>query len=480
MEPGFSSAQASVDSQKLRKFFDNDLQQFCRTYNVRLKTPRCDPPMSRLDIKRRARRRVDRLLDLIATKPAVVPHPVRLLQFPSRYFSMEEISFSSFIFRGQGHYLKDQPCQDATMFCRTEEAMIFATADGVSQAHFAHLGSRMLLEKCTEFLPALLARRPSGVPLIDPDFLAEIHVEMYFACFDISRHFNLHVLDAWRLLLPTTIKVMIVTPEETIIVGLDDGLMVWQEEAFWLESIIPDRPITNANIPPLLARSPATDLQLQQSYHFHESEQGLAEEAQALYLYAYDSTAEVMPHGVLLCSDGVIYSHEMMPASRWDRMEQQFAFPLFHLFETLTPLDVVPLALLYNAIAEPLRPAEYENVYQLALLRDALSTPDGTVRFAALEEQLKQCLQRVLPANLIKKHSSIDSSAVDFLFIALQLENSALKADTVKEVMDSCRGIIKGILENEIGTTLPEKLLPLWDDIGEIYIFDRERITHSS
>ena len=365
-----------------------------------------------------------------------------------------------------------------------DEAYIFAVADGVSQAPFAHLGARMLLERVMKVLPEIVLRYCSQQRLLDINFLADTYTELYFQTYTIAKEFKLHVLDAWYLLLPSTLKVMVITPSDSIVFGLDDGLIVWKEQSHWVENLLPPRDFTESNIPPLLARGLASDLQQFYGREIHPSERALGIEAQSLFVYAYDNTTTLMKHGILLCSDGVVYSHEMMPNARWDKLEPEFAFPLFHLSERLPQKDIIVLALLYNVIAPPLRPAEQDNMYQIAMIRDALCHPRETLDLFDFEHDIKDSLESVLPDFLIpegRTYVSLELHEIldGILTTAHQEGMGALRKELIAAMVPRCSNFIRDFLNAELQTVLPDKLLPLWDDVSEIYVFDPDAVTTS-
>jgi len=357
------------------------------------------------------------------------------------------------------------------MVAGNAEVYIAANADGVSQAPFSHYGARRLLQLLAEGLPEVIARCARKGSLLSPRLLSTVYQEVYEGCERVCRESHLHPFEAWRLLLPFTFKLLIVTPKESLVIALDDGYLFWNNHGCPVEERAPRRFELDENIPPLLARPFVYDsISLRASKKLGESEARLAEEAYAFQIVAYGPSSSILEQGTRICSDGVAYSDFFVTEKLKRTFSSNTALPLFNLLQTYKPTRVASLCLLYNFIAAETTVRAQMADPRIALLRDALPLEHEAIQFPALEDAFRTFLSgrddSVLPSHRLRK----ELKSRDILDALLQLE-----AASPEEVGGICSALIEvlrptvlKILERELGINLDPPLLPLWDDVSEV------------
>lgn len=239
---------------------------------------------------------------------------------------------------GLWHYEKGTPSQDACVVEADRSAGVVCgvVADGVSQAPLAQYGARILGGALARVALDLLADttgrfRVNG-SFMNVGFLGELHHRTTRAYLDLCAATNFHPEVAQEHFLPTTLQLLIVTPEESAIVALADGVYRWGDRSGTIAAAV-ERPPSPGNYPPLLERHIFDEARRQRARDprrlepLSRAEQMYVDEARAFKIVAYGSTGEVVPKGVEMGSDGAFYT-DVIPA------QSETLFPLVKLVET--------------------------------------------------------------------------------------------------------------------------------------------------
>ena len=236
---------------------------------------------------------------------------------------------------GLAHYREGLPCQDAWAVDRDPEgkAICAVVADGVSSVKLSHFGSELLVGALAR-IAGELVRDTSGAwrengSIMSAAFLRELHTRTLGVYLDLCERTALHPIEATERFLCTTLHLVVMTPAETAILALADGVTGWVDSYTRIEDDTA-RIKPGGNVPPLLD-SVLIDAALRQDPGWARSlalmtevEQNLVREAASFHVVKYGPTAEVLPTSVELATDGAFYT-DMLPR------DQASGFPLVRL-----------------------------------------------------------------------------------------------------------------------------------------------------
>jgi len=227
---------------------------------------------------------------------------------------------------GMAHYREGLPCQDAWAIDRDPEgeAICAVVADGVSSVKLSHFGSELLAGAAAR-IAGELVRDTSGAwrengSIMNAAFLRELHTRTLGVYLDLCERTALHPVEASERFLCTTLHLVVMTPAETAILALADGVTGWGDSYTKIEDDTA-RVKPGANVPPLIDPL-LVDTALQQDpvwagalAAMTEVEHNLIREAASFHVVKYGPTAEVLPKSVELATDGALYT-DMQPRGR--------------------------------------------------------------------------------------------------------------------------------------------------------------------
>jgi hypothetical protein len=291
------------------------------------------------------------------------------------------------------------PCQDQVACRRSSRGgvLVCALADGATSAPLSHFGAMFLSQAACEIAAELAEEKPDE--LLSARFLGELYHRLYLRGHDLSRAARLSHSDAYELFLAAALTVLVITPENSLILAIADGYLRLQGEVRDLHDLVcRDTVLRNQAVPPLLWHRLALDHELgatrremaaresdvlalgreldaltKKRFISRDSRQAGAEaiagESAALHIGMdrldaiydecgrfkvawYGPTRDLLSgDGVALFSDGLYYAQ---PAETRGKNELK-QFPAMRLISTVAPADLESLLSLWNLVAEPLR-----------------------------------------------------------------------------------------------------------------------------
>lgn len=242
--------------------------------------------------------------------------------------NLKHVAASCLVAKGQDHYLLGQPCQDAAVLHLSPELIIAAVSDGVGSVPFSEIGSEFATAALV-FEASRLIKSHDGT-LLSATLLGDLHSILYQRFHVFAQKAGLSAIAAYNLCLSFTLNFAIITPQETLMAGLGDGRLRLGAQSFRALDRCP-RPdaLKASRVPPLLAAAYANEKtlaretqtlaemrQAREQGQFSPSRAELlldhriaqAQEAWGFYLYAHETTASALEHGIEICSDGIDYA----------------------------------------------------------------------------------------------------------------------------------------------------------------------------
>jgi hypothetical protein len=227
-----------------------------------------------------------------------------------------DLEWCALALTGLSHYRRNRPYQDACVVDvePASGSLCGVVADGVSQVPLSQHAATILGGALARIARDLIAD-PSGRfrvegSIMNPVFLGELHVRTAKAYLDLCELTGFHPEDAEEHFLATTLQLLVVTPRESAIFALSDGIYGWLEQ-YAQVSKTTERFAVQVNIPPLFERTLIEEGKRQRYGSMcdilsrcDEVEAALIKEAEAFKVVAYGSTAEVLPRIAEMASDG--------------------------------------------------------------------------------------------------------------------------------------------------------------------------------
>jgi len=234
-----------------------------------------------------------------------------------------DLEWYSLALTGLSHYRRDIPCQDACVveIDPVSGSLCGVVADGVSQAPLSHHASKILGGAVARIARDLIidtsGRFRAAGSIMNPAFLGELHHRTTKAYLDLCEQTGFHPEEAQDHFLATTLQLLIVTPTESAVFALSDGVYGWVDR-YENVSTKTERRDPGYNTPPLFERTLIEEGKRQQ-YGMVRSiirptaaELALIAEAEAFKVVAYGPSSEVVKDVIEMASDGAGYT-DMKP-----------------------------------------------------------------------------------------------------------------------------------------------------------------------
>ena len=225
--------------------------------------------------------------------------------------------------RGAYHYETGAPCQDgyAHRIDRASGTFCGVIADGVSAVKLAHHTAAIMSAAVAAIAEELVTDRSGAFrengSFMNARFLRELHLRTARAYLDLCDETGYHPADAAERFLASTLQVVIITPRESAMFGLSDGVFRWggtPEEVVTATG----RCDPGCNTPPLIERLILDECELQRLgardlfRGLDGIDRALIREAESFHVIRYGPTSVVFPEVIEMATDGAHYT-DMLP-----------------------------------------------------------------------------------------------------------------------------------------------------------------------
>jgi Protein phosphatase 2C len=272
----------------------------------------------------------DRAMEEARARDLVPPEPI----LPETEFE-GDVETMVVKVRGYSHYLSGLPYQDshAVRYDPETRTHCIVIADGVSDVPLSHHAADIISDAVAQIATDLVADssgayRENG-SLMNAKFLRELHSRTAGVYLDLCEETRYHPEEAAERFMATTIQVAVVTPSESLIVALSDGIVSFVQ-SYQAVSAVTERVNPGGNTPPLLERVIIAEAARQQEQRSPESgseyREGprLVREAESFHVVAYGESTRAVPNVIEMATDGGQFS-DMLP------LDQKTTFPLVRL-----------------------------------------------------------------------------------------------------------------------------------------------------
>jgi hypothetical protein len=373
---------------------------------------------------------------------------------------------------GQHHLQKGTPCQDYVVVARDKNSIVAAVCDGVGSVPLAHYGAELHAKEGVRLARDLVATGPQS--LIDTKFLAELYVRIYTRLKQITQELNIHPADAANTFLTSTLELLIMTPDETVVLSLGDGYLRWRGELRSIEGrtarfsspgiVLPPPLLTTA----LLADSgDSSDLERPMG-------EALRREAEAFAIVAHGTTGDVLHHPIELTTDGLRFADELA------RQHPGFqGFPISELLYQMNSGRIYDAGLLYNLVTRlPSRPPS--DVDDFATAQSIMSDTQIAPEFSTLIRRVAKATVLADSEQLRARDRQLDSAmqaatARQLLDVlrhpapAITAEIERLRGGIHEELLAS----VRAVLADQFNLVVTPDHVPVWDDLTTLLIAHR-------
>lgn len=283
-----------------------------------------------------------------------------------------------------------EPNQDAIACCSSKDLFIGVIADGVSKTQFSAVGAALLSAGAARIADELL--RTEKLDPLSKEFLGRFHAGLYEEFFEISRKLSLSPAVATYYMLCSTLLIQIITPRDTLILGIGDGSfiannrLVYGTDTCGIDKRLIEDPKTQSSYPPLLTHLVVRDLSREratpQAMPAADSlrNRTLLRAAKSLHIYHYSPTASALGTPLTMTSDGFEHCADAPSVSS----RKASLFPLLRLLDKeAADNEISALCHLYHLATEPLR--GQQSPHKVAILAQIFTDSDS----CPLPEHLK-------------------------------------------------------------------------------------------
>lgn len=387
-------------------------------------------------------------------------------KLPSTKLSLSRIQDTKLVIKGQGHFCSASECQDAVVSAKDQKSYVAVVADGAGAFELSHFGSQLLANEALQITQRLINEQEGFGGLLHENFLGELYKRLYLRFHHLIKYIGVHPGTAYKTFLASTVQILIITPEESMVLSLGDGYLQWQDR---LESIEEKTErssrLVDFNHPPLFICSLAFDAGAAPIRSCDEQIRvALHEEAKSFDIIAYGPSAEVLKNPLLLSTDGIRFSAALAPAN-----EVEVSFPLAELLAHYSADTVKNIAHIYNlATPSPRGESKLELVKELINSELIAQTDFNCELQRVILEQFASVFARDFELSQRMKACTAKELLELLSKGVLSYKTEVAAARAVAE--ERAVAIARKVLSEHFNIATSDRSQSLWDDVGLVTV----------